>query len=108
MNQRFTVSALRLTPLLPALLATVLVLCSLRIAIAADAPPVSDSQITEQIIAALGQIDKEQARRVQVSTQDGVVTLSGSLSPGVALKVLNTAKGVEGVKKVRNRMSITQ
>lgn len=108
MNRRIRALALHPAGVIQASLATVLLLCPFRIAIPADAQPVSDPQITEQVVAALRQIDSEQTRRVQVSTEDGVVTLSGSVSPGVAMKSLNAAKQVSGVKKVRNRMSVTQ
>jgi osmotically-inducible protein OsmY len=59
-------------------------------------------------VAALSRIDPQQARRLQVTTRDGVVTLTGPVSPGVAVQALNAGKGVQGVVKVRNNMSITQ
>ena len=108
MNRRFTVSTRHRARGFPAVLASVLLLCPISIATSAGAQPVSDAQISEQVVAALGQIDKEQARRLLVSTQDGVVTLTGSVSSGVALRALTAAKGVQGVTKVRNRMTITQ
>jgi osmotically-inducible protein OsmY len=108
MNRRFTVSTLHRARWLTAALAVALLLCHLGIAAPAEAQSVADAQITEQVTAALGQIDKEQARRLHVSTEDGVVTLTGTVSPGLALKALNAAKGVQGVTKVRNRMTVTQ
>jgi|HubBroStandDraft_4_1064222.scaffolds.fasta_scaffold61750_2 osmotically-inducible protein OsmY len=78
------------------------------IAAQSDAQPANDTEITGQVVAALSRIDPQQARRLQVTTRDGVVTLTGPVSPGVAVQALNAVKGVQGVVKVRNNMSITQ
>jgi hyperosmotically inducible protein len=78
------------------------------IAAESNTGPVSDTEITAQIVAALRRIDPQQARRLQVTTRDGVVTLAGPVSSGTALQALNAAKSVQGVAKVRNNMSIAQ
>lgn len=80
-------------------------------AIAADSPsvqPGSDAQITDQVTAALRQIDPTVGRRLVVMTESGVVTLTGQTSPGFARSALQAAKSVPGVTKVRNRMAVLQ
>jgi|HubBroStandDraft_1064217.scaffolds.fasta_scaffold128837_2 osmotically-inducible protein OsmY len=80
-------------------------------AIAADSPsvqPGNDAQITDQVTAALRQIDPTVGRRLVVMTENGVVTLTGQTSPGFARSALQAAKGVPGVTKVRNQMSVMQ
>lgn len=78
-------------------------------AVAQSAQPTSDAQITDQVLAKISQDTPEMARRLQVDTKDGVVTLSGSAYSGAAaLKVLQDARSVEGVVKVQNRLSIQQ
>jgi hypothetical protein len=80
-------------------------------AIAADSPsvpPGNDAQITDQVTAALRQIDPTLGRRLVVMTENGVVTLTGQTGPGFARSALQAAKSVPGVTKVRNQMSVLQ
>jgi len=74
----------------------------------ADAP-VTDSQITDRVMGKLTVDDPAVAKRVQVATKDGVVTLTGVANTGVeALRVLHEAQSVSGVVKVQNRLSVRQ
>jgi hyperosmotically inducible protein len=83
--------------------------CLALLGVAQSAEPVSDSQITDQVVAKLSQTNPDQARRLQVSTKDGVVTLSGAATSGnAAFKAIQQARSVEGVVKVENRLSIQQ
>jgi osmotically-inducible protein OsmY len=73
----------------------------------AAAGSTSDSDITAQVSSELaregGDLD-----RVQVSTQDGVVTLSGSVDSGDAeQRAISDARLTPGVVNVRNEMHIT-
>jgi osmotically-inducible protein OsmY len=71
--------------------------------------PVGDSQISDQVVAALRRTDASLVRRLEVSTKDGVVTLSGhATSVQAAMKAVQTARNVPGVTKVRNQLSMTQ
>jgi osmotically-inducible protein OsmY len=93
-----------------AVLANVLLMFGSTLPVAAQSSvqPATDMQITGQVVAALSRIDDQQAHRLRVTTRDGVVTLTGPVSPGVAAHALSAGKGVPGVVKVRNSMSITQ
>jgi len=77
-------------------------------ALASSAQPASDAQINEQLAGALRQVEPNLARRVQVDTKNGVVTLSGQTSPDLAAKALQAAQRVPGVTKVRNPISVMQ
>jgi osmotically-inducible protein OsmY len=73
----------------------------------AAAGSAQDSDITAQVSSKLaregGDLD-----RVQVTTQDGVVTLSGSVDSGHAeQKAMSDARLTPGVVNVRNEMHIT-
>ena len=71
-----------------------------------DTAKPTDDQITERVRSTLIEKDPEIARRVQIVTQDGVVTLSGNaLSPGYVGDLLRDARKVEGVVKVENHLS---
>lgn len=71
------------------------------------APPASDAQITQRVMGKLAADDPQVARMIQVTTKDGVVTLSGLTFNGEdEAKVLRDARSVEGVVKVENRLSI--
>jgi osmotically-inducible protein OsmY len=67
--------------------------------------PVNDSQISARVSAALAQADPELGHRVQVTTMDGVVTLTGQVTTGdMEALALRAAGSVNGVTKVLNRM----
>ncbi len=69
----------------------------------------SDALITQRVLGKLGVDDPELVRNIQVTTKDGVVTLSGlALNAMDAAKVLRDAARVEGVLKVENRLQIEQ
>lgn len=69
----------------------------------------SDSQVTGRVMGKLAVDDPEVAPRIQVSTKDGIVTLSGTAYTGQqALKALRDAQSVAGVVKVQNHLSIEQ
>ncbi|HTV52184.1 MAG TPA: BON domain-containing protein [Steroidobacteraceae bacterium] len=90
-------------------LAAALLLSALIGGMAQSAEPASDAQITDHVLARITQDNPDMARRVQVATKDGVVTLSGSAYSGAAaLKALQDARSVEGVVKVQNRLSIQE
>lgn len=68
--------------------------------------PANDSQISDQVAAALHRADPELVLHLEVNTKDGVVTLSGQTrSPQDAIKAMQTAQSVPGVTQVRNRLS---
>lgn len=70
-------------------------------------PKASDATITHRVMGKLAVDDPEVARMIKVSTKDGVVTLNGMTFNGAdEAKVLRDAQSVEGVVKVKNRLSI--
>ncbi|HTV78902.1 MAG TPA: BON domain-containing protein [Steroidobacteraceae bacterium] len=72
-----------------------------------DAAKSTDAQITERVRSVLIQKDPNIARRVQIETQDGVVTLSGNaLAPGYVMNLLRDTRHVDGVVKVENHLTI--
>jgi osmotically-inducible protein OsmY len=74
----------------------------------ADAP-VTDSQITDRVMGKLTVDDPAVAKRVQVATKDGVVTLTGVANTSVeALRVIHETESVSGVVKVQNRLAVRQ
>lgn len=67
----------------------------------------SDEQITDAVKSELSQKDSDIARHIEVTTQDGIVTLSGNaLSPQYEINVLRDAMKVDGVVKVKNRLTV--
>ncbi len=67
----------------------------------------SDAQITERVKTELMEKDRDVARYIEVTTQDGIVTLSGNaLSPQYAANALRDAGSVDGVVKVKNHMRV--
>ncbi len=69
----------------------------------------SDAQITQRVMGKLSVDDPQMVRYIQVSTKDGVVTLSGLALNGLdEAKALKDASSVEGVVKVENRLSLDQ
>jgi osmotically-inducible protein OsmY len=67
----------------------------------------SDAQISERVKAQLIEKDRDVARYIAVTTQDGVVTLSGNaLSPQYAANALRDAGQVDGVVKVKNHLKV--
>lgn len=90
-----------------ALAASTLLLASVAYAQSSAAP--ADSQISDQVAAAVRQANPNLVVRLDVTTKDGVVTLSGQTRTTLdAMKALQVARGVPGVTKVVNRLSSTQ
>jgi osmotically-inducible protein OsmY len=88
------------------LIASTFLVSAMTIARAEDATKPTDSQITERVKSTLLEKDREIARRIQISTQDGVVTVSGNaLSPQYAIDVIRDASKVDGVVKVQNHLT---
>lgn len=78
-------------------------------AVAASSAAASDAQITDRVAARLAESDPSGASRLQVTTKDGVVTLSGHAGSGLAaLKAVQVARHVEGVTKVQDHVVIMQ
>jgi osmotically-inducible protein OsmY len=68
----------------------------------------SDAQITQQVKQKLARDLPDSLMRVQVETQNGVVTLSGRATSGMAeLKAMQDARRVPGVTDVKDKMSVT-
>ncbi|HEV2703922.1 MAG TPA: BON domain-containing protein [Steroidobacteraceae bacterium] len=66
-----------------------------------------DMQITETVKGKLEANDPDVARRIAVSTHDGVVTLKGiALTNDYIIKALTDARSVDGVVKVKNDLTV--
>jgi osmotically-inducible protein OsmY len=75
----------------------------------ADTPQqaTSDAQITQQVARHIDHDFPNWAARIDVSTQAGVVTLSGyAETPYSESKILEDAHGVPGVVRVRNDLRV--
>ncbi len=80
---------------------------TITVARAEDAVKPTDAQITERVKSKLFEKDREIAARIQVSTQDGVVTLSGgALTLQYEINAVRDASKVDGVVKVQNRLTL--
>jgi osmotically-inducible protein OsmY len=68
---------------------------------------IDDSLITSKVKAALIADPVAKAREVQVKTFKGIVQLSGFVdSPEAARRAVEIARGINGVKEVKNAMVI--
>jgi osmotically-inducible protein OsmY len=68
---------------------------------------VADAQITQQVASQIDRDFPNWAARIQVSTQAGVVTLSGYAETTYGeRKILEDAQGVPGVVRVRNDLQV--
>ena len=66
-----------------------------------------DVKITHELRRKLSRDLPDSTARLRVSTRNGVVTLSGLADSGSsALKAIQDAQHIAGVKRVRNRMNI--
>jgi osmotically-inducible protein OsmY len=66
----------------------------------------ADQQITQLVKDKLTANEPQIARRIEVTTHDGVVTLRGvAMTPQYMLNALRDAGGVQGVTKVENRLA---
>jgi osmotically-inducible protein OsmY len=88
------------------IIASAFLVGTMTVARAEDATNPADAQITERVKSTLFDKDREIAPRIQISTQDGVVTLSGNaLTPQYAIDVIHDASKVDGVVKVENHLT---
>ena len=75
----------------------------------ADGAPLTDEQITERVVGKLSVDDAAVAKRLQVDTKEGVVTLSGNaLTAAAVVRAVKDAESVVGVVKVQNHLTIRQ
>jgi osmotically-inducible protein OsmY len=90
-----------------------MIVCGLGLQSVALADPVAGSQgpdtdITNRVVQQLSESDRDVARRIHVSTENGVVTLEGTVPTTIqAAKVLSVVRALPGVSKVENRLRIT-
>lgn len=69
----------------------------------------SDAEITARVKTALIRNDETKARQINVETENGVVQLSGFVdSAQMKSAAAETARGVSGVKDVRNELMVRQ
>jgi osmotically-inducible protein OsmY len=67
----------------------------------------SDADLTDRVVRQLAESDRDIARRVHVSTQNGVVKLEATgLTGAQAIKILVDVHAVPGVTKLENRLHI--
>jgi osmotically-inducible protein OsmY len=89
------------------IIASAFLVSTMTVARAGDATKPTDAQITEGVKSRLFEKDRDIAQRIQISTQDGVVTLSGNaLTPQYAINVIRDASRVDGVVKVQNHLTL--
>ncbi len=66
---------------------------------------VSDSVVTAKVKGVLMSMNDLEGARVSVSTEKGIVTLSGTLPDAVQVaRAVEIARGVEGVRDIENRL----
>lgn len=84
-------------------LVTVFLLAATGSVLASDA---SDQEITQSVKDKLATSVPQIARRIDVTTHDGVVTLRGTtLTANYMLSALQQARSVQGVTKVENHLA---
>ncbi|HXS26209.1 MAG TPA: BON domain-containing protein [Steroidobacteraceae bacterium] len=67
----------------------------------------SDTEINDRVVHELMKADADVARRIDISTLNGVVTLEGTVfTPAQVLKIAADAGRVRGVVQVRNRLRV--
>jgi osmotically-inducible protein OsmY len=94
------------------ILLVTLVVCGLNLqgVASADTAPgsqSSDAALTARVVRQLAESDREIAPRVQVSAENGVVTLQANgLTSAQVAKLLVDARAIPGVTKVKNRLHI--
>ncbi len=90
----------------------VTVVCGLSLQSVAFAQTAAGSQsldvdVTNRVVSQLTETDLQVARQIHVSTENGVVTLEGTvLTPSQVTKVLTEVRAIPGVTKVKNRLQI--
>ncbi len=74
---------------------------------AAESAQPSDSEITSRVMQNLAKSDANVAQRIQVSTENGVVTLRGNVANSdQAARLMMDAKRVPGVARVQNELKV--
>jgi osmotically-inducible protein OsmY len=68
---------------------------------------VFDADITNRVVQQLSESNRDVARRIRVSTENGVVTLEGTVfTPTQIAKILMVVRALPGVTKVDNRLRV--
>jgi hyperosmotically inducible periplasmic protein len=71
--------------------------------------PVKDSYITTKVKAELAKDSSTKAHNIKVTTKDGVVALSGSVTSKAEKEKAETdARGIKGVVDVNNGLEVKQ
>jgi osmotically-inducible protein OsmY len=66
-----------------------------------------DADITNGVVHQLSESDRDVARRIHVSTENGVVTLEGTVfTPAQIAKILTVVRALPGVTKIDNRLRV--
>jgi osmotically-inducible protein OsmY len=66
-----------------------------------------DTDITSRVVHQLSESDRDVARRIHVSTENGVVTLEGTVfTSAQAIKIQTDVRALPGVTKVENHLHI--
>lgn len=74
---------------------------------ATEASPAGDAAVTSQVKAALLEDKQLSAQKIDVSTNDGVVVLKGSIpNAEAAQQAIQVTSGVPGVKDVKNELKL--
>jgi len=74
-----------------------------------DDHPVKDSYITTKVKAELAKDTATKARKIKVTTKDGVVALSGTVdSKAEKEKAETDARGIKGVLDVNNGLEVKE
>lgn len=99
--------AKRLTSILSSLLVVTLVACAPSEKRASTGEFIDDTLITGKVKAALVADPELKATEIKVDTYKGTVQLSGFVaSPDHIPKAVELARGIEGVKGVKNDMAV--
>jgi BON domain len=73
----------------------------------AAGPQGFDADITNRVVQQLSESDRDVARWIHVSTENGVVTLEGTVfTPTQIAKILTVVRALPGVIKVDNRLRV--
>ncbi|HSW14168.1 MAG TPA: BON domain-containing protein [Solimonas sp.] len=76
-------------------------------ALTLSAPVRSDASVTEQVRAVMQAEGTLRAQKIQVSTREGVVRLSGTTTSSAQIaQAVALARGVSGVRAVRNELRL--
>jgi osmotically-inducible protein OsmY len=77
------------------------------IALANDTPATTDSEIHQRVTENLAKVSPGAEKQIHVATENGVVTLSGSVhSTWEQQQILSAVRGTEGVTSVKNELRV--